>query len=134
MQLNLARFSFNIIGMYFYSKTLYQCSPILQEIVICPFVQEISCILVVTFTWLLGDIQATLVKSSWLCKTSNKFALKRNFLLLNDEIILTYWPLNNACFTFSLMSCGKHVNDKFHRNELAVLKFRLLFSTQISVG
>ena len=52
------------------------------------------------FAWLLQPVEEVLFKSPLLCKTPNKSASKRKFLISNDEAILTYWPLKNTFFIF----------------------------------
>ena len=52
------------------------------------------------FSWLLRRRKAILIKSSLLCKCSNKFAPKYKFFASNNEAILTYRPLKNTFFTF----------------------------------
>ena len=97
-----------------------------------------------TFTRLLRRQETNFTKFSPLGETSVKFAPKCKSLASNNEAILTYWSLKNTFFTFCkrysatfkllnclnrifLMSCKKHLNDKFLKNELKTSKSRLFF-------
>ena len=85
-----------------------------------------------TFTCFFWRKKAIFTKLLIPCESSNKFPHKCKFLSLNNESILTYWPLKNPCFMFyrrdpatfiflkslnqiSLISYNLHLSHKFKK-------------------